>query len=119
VLSIPIVNTYTHLMSTAPILASHLLDLQQFPAGPADAKQPVAHCGAPVVNVEVKVIGVDDDAVESGGDPQGGLVVRGPPVGKVVVVNGEDYVDVGVDEDEWAKTGVEVRVLSNGSFVVS
>ena len=70
------------------------------------------------MNVEVKLIGVDDDAVESGGDPKGALVVRGPPIGKVVVVNGEDYVDVGVEDDEWAKTGVEARVLSNGSFVL-
>jgi long-chain acyl-CoA synthetase len=119
VLSIPIVNTFTHLMSAAPILASHLLDLQQFPTGLADVNPPIAHCGAPVVNVEVKLIGVDDDAVESGADPEGRLVVRGPPVGKVVVVNGEDYVDVGAGDDEWAGTGVEARVLSNGSFVLS
>jgi len=114
-LSIPIVNAFMHLMSTAPILASHPLDLQEFPDGDA----PIARCGAPTVNVEVKLIGVDDELVESGGDPKGELLVRGPPIGKVVVVNGEDYVHVGSEEDEWSKTGVVARVLSNGSFVMA
>jgi len=114
VLSIPIVNTFTHFMSASPILASHLLDLQQFPAGPADAN-PIAHCGAPVVNMEVKLMGVDDDGVDSGADPEGRLVVRGPPVGKVAVVD----VDVGAGDDGWARTGVDARVLSNGSFVLA
>src|SRR5258708_32283483 len=100
-LSIPIVNAFMHLMSTAPVLASHPLDLQEFPAGPADGDPPIARCGAPTVNVEVKLIGVDDELVESGGDPRGELLVRGPSIGKVVVVNGEDYVHVGAEEDEW------------------
>lgn len=102
-------------MSAAPILASHLLDLQEFPAGPADADPPIARCGAPSVNVEVKLIGVNDDNVESGGDPKGALLVRGPPVGKIFVEDGDD---ASVEEVEWVNTSVEARVLSNGSFVL-
>lgn len=84
-------------------------------------------------------MGVDDKAVENGQDPRGGLVVRGPPVGKVVSLSvaevGEDYVEVGygtgrpgsntsvgtnegVHNAEWVKTGVEARVLTNGAFML-
>jgi len=108
-LSIPIVNAFMHVMSTGPILASHALDLQEFP-GRADG---IAHSGGPTVNVEVKLIGVDDGVVECGGDCEGEVVVRGPAVGRAVVVNG-DYAE----EEEWAATGVVGRVLSNGSFVL-
>ena len=134
-LSIPFTNAFTHPISTAPILASHPLDLQDFSAD-ASLGQQVAHCGAPGVNVEVKLLGVDDEAVENGQDPRGGLVVRGPPVGKVVNLNvgevGEDYVEVGsgsgspgsntsvgtVHDAEWVKTGVEARILTNGAFML-
>ncbi len=86
--------------------------------------------------MEVKLLGVDDEAVENGQDPRGGLVVRGPPVGKVVNLNvgevGEDYVEVGsgsgspgsntsvgtVHDAEWVKTGVEARILTNGAFML-
>lgn len=124
-------------MSTSPILASHLLDVQDFPPSKADENPQVAHCGAPSINLEVKLVGVNDEAVEAGADPRGLLIVRGPPVGKIVklghgarVEEGDDYVDVGAGstilnpgdatvsgEAEWVKTDVEARVLTNGSFV--
>lgn len=118
-LSIPVVNTFTHQACAGPILASHPLDVQEFPAGPADDRPQVAHCGAPSVNVEVKLTGVDDDLVEAGGDPKGVLLVRGPPVGKVVAVNDDEYVDVENDGVEWTNTGVGARVKANGSFVLT
>ena len=146
VFSIPVINTFTHPISASPILASHLLDLQDFPPSQADETPQVAHCGAPSVNVEVKLVGMNDEAVEAGADPRGLLIVQGPPVGRVVKLGygtrgeeGDDYVDVGAGstilspgnagmaaatveetgsgEAEWVRTGVEARVLTNGSFV--
>lgn len=79
---------------------------------------------------------MDDEAMESGQDPRGGLFIRGSPVGKVVSLSvGYDYVEVGsglgspgsnasmatdkdIHEAEWVKTGVEARVLTNGAFMV-
>ncbi len=95
-----------------------------------------------ILNQEVKLVSMNDEAVEAGADPRGLLMVRGPPVGKVVElgygtqVEGDDYVDVGAGstilrpgvaatveetgngEAEWVKTDIEVRVLTNGSFVL-
>ncbi|CAA7267615.1 unnamed protein product [Cyclocybe aegerita] len=151
-LSVPLVNAFTHPLSTAPVLASHPLDLQDFPSlssvssSPSSSPQPPpAHTGPPGVNVEVKLVGVDDEAVEAGGDPTGRLLVRGPPIGKVLGL--EDYVDVmglsvgpgggaggnttggasggpGVNGsgaeggDGWTDTEVVARVMSNGAFVL-
>ncbi|KAF9476592.1 hypothetical protein BDN70DRAFT_882203 [Pholiota conissans] len=116
-LSVPLVNAFTHPLSPTPILASHPLDLQELP-------NEDAHTGPPGINVEVKLRGVDDDAVEGGADPVGEILVRGPPVGKRVGL--EDYVNVGAggedqdsgDEPEWIVLGVRARVQTNGAFVV-
>ncbi|KAJ3524037.1 hypothetical protein NMY22_g11181 [Coprinellus aureogranulatus] len=65
-------------------------------------------------------LGVDDEAVEKGADPEGVVFVRGPPVGKLVNVDG--YVDVHSEstneEERWTGIGLRAKVQSNGSFVV-
>lgn len=119
-LSVPIVNAFTHPLSPAPALATHPLDLQELP-------NVDAHTGPPGINVEVKLRGVDDAAVEGGADPVGEVLTRGPPVGKRVGL--EDYVNVGAggegEEQEvggegegWTALGVRARVQTNGAFVV-
>ncbi|KAF8160591.1 hypothetical protein BJ912DRAFT_1150914 [Pholiota molesta] len=117
-LSVPIVNVFTHPLSPAPVLATHPLDLQELP-------NVDAHTGPPGINVEVKLRGVDDDAVEGGADPVGEVLTRGPPVGKRVGL--EDYVNVGAGGEEqegagegegWTALGVRARVQTNGAFVV-
>ncbi|KAF8876510.1 hypothetical protein CPB84DRAFT_1795786 [Gymnopilus junonius] len=120
-LSVPLVNAFTHPLVAAPVLASNPLDLQDIPSPRhKDGAIIIAHTGPPGVNVEVKLIGVDDDVVENGGDPVGDLLVRGPPVGKMV--NMEDYVDVptGIEveseNDGWMQTEVKAKVQTNGSF---
>lgn len=120
-LSVPIVNVVSHPLVSGPLLASHAFDLQDFPpAKTASGALLPAHTGPPGVNVEVKLVGVDDEAVENGADPVGVVFVRGPPVGKLVNVDG--YVDVpseNVNEEErWTGIGLRARVQSNGSFVV-
>ena len=110
-LSVPLVNAFIHPLVAAPILASHPLDLQDIPSLEA------AHTGPPSVNVEVKLMGVNDDGVEAGGDPEGDLLVRGPPVGKQVGL--EDYVDVAEAGDGWTAMDAKARVLSNGAFLLS
>jgi len=121
-LSVSLINAFSHPLSAAPLLASHPFDLQTFPEIPADDAHRVAHTGAPGINVEVKLVEVDDAAVENGADPKGKLLVRGPPVGKVVGL--EDYVDVprgSESESEtegWTRTEVKARVMSNGAFVL-
>lgn len=125
-LSVPLVNVYSHPLCASPVMASLPFDLQDFSVAQADETQRTAHSGPPGVNVEVKLIGVDDAAVENGADPKGALLVRGPPVGKMVGL--EDYVDVhagsGSEGDEaghgegWTPTGVGARVMSNGAFVI-
>ncbi|KAF6764871.1 acetyl-CoA synthetase [Ephemerocybe angulata] len=80
-----------------------------------------AHTGPPGVNVEVKLVGVDDEAVENEADPVGVVFVRGPPVGKLVNVD-SGYVDVPAqnsEEDEgWTGLGLRAKVHTNGAFVV-
>lgn len=65
----------------------------------------LAHVGAPSVNVETKLTGVNDNEVEQGGDPVGKMAVRGPSVGATE----------GMDED-WVGTGAVFRVRANGAF---
>ncbi|KAK7466955.1 hypothetical protein VKT23_004019 [Stygiomarasmius scandens] len=115
-LSCPIINTYTHPLVPAPVLASHPLDLQIFPS--SSEKEPAAS-GPPSVNIEAKVIGISDDAIEAGGDPEGSLLIRGPPVGKLGGVE-ESYVDVQkLDEEEgWVATGARAVIQTNGSFKI-
>ncbi|KDQ33577.1 hypothetical protein PLEOSDRAFT_1091549 [Pleurotus ostreatus PC15] len=109
-LSIPIVNAYVHPAVTAPVLASHPLDLQEFP----DTADKSAHVGPPSINLETKLTGVDDASVEAGGDPVGLLLVRGPPVGKVVGLSSE----APKLEEDWIATGEQARVQTNGSFKI-
>ncbi|TFK42886.1 hypothetical protein BDQ12DRAFT_676954 [Crucibulum laeve] len=118
-LSVPLVNTFIHPLVAGPVLASHAFDLQDFPAVTNDVlPSPAAHCGPPSVNVEAKLVGVDDELVENGADPSGALLVRGPSVARLVSV--EDYVDVQPegDKDGWIIMGVRAKVQTNGSFQV-
>ena len=108
-LSMPLVNAFTHPLVAAPVLASHPLDLQDIPG------LKVAHSGPPGVNVEVKLTDVNDDAVEAGGNPEGNLLVRGPPVGKQTGL--EDYVHVAEAEEGWVPMEARASVLTSGAFL--
>ena len=92
-LSVPIVNAHTHPAVAGPVFASHPLDLQTFPVNDSEEKASgpaadafaftyLAAVGPPSVNIEAKLLGVDDAAIEAGGDPVGALHIRGPSVGK-------------------------------------
>jgi len=112
-LSVPLVNCYTHPLVAGPVHASHPLDLQDFPA-PAGS---VAHVGPPSVNIEAKLVGVEDALVEKGADPVGVLLVRGPAVGKLLGME-DSYIAIpSGDEDEgWVGTGRRAKVQTNGTF---
>ncbi|KAH9967940.1 acetyl-CoA synthetase-like protein [Russula dissimulans] len=114
-LSVPLVIAYTHPLVTAPILASHPHDVQTFAVTP---DRDLAHVGAPTVNVEVKIVGVDDEAVEKGQDPEGVLYVRGPIVGRVVVPTEEPEAEADEPNTDasWVSTGDRARVQTNGAF---
>lgn len=71
----------------------------------------IAHVGAPTVSIEVKLVGVDDAAIEEGKDPVGEVHVRGPPVGTLV---GEKNPD----GEGWLSTGCRGKVQPNGCFKV-
>ena len=100
--SVPLVNAFTSPLVAGPVLASFALDMQDFPAAPEEP----AHVGPPSVNVEARLINVDEDAVARGEDPVGTLLIRGPSVGKPV--GAEEFVNVssgkkgseGDEEDE-------------------
>jgi len=111
-LSVPLVNCFTHSLVLGPVLASHPLDLQDF-SQVADG-----HVGPPSVNTEAKLVGVDDALIENGGDPVGMLLIRGPSVGKLL--GNSDYVSVESEGDKegWAPTGVRARIQTNGTFQV-
>ena len=103
------------------MLASHAFDLQDFPSAKTKSQAVLpAHTGPPGINVEVKLVGVDDEAVEKGGDPVGVVFVRGPPVGKLVNVDGYENIPSQPTDDEegWTGTGLRAKVQTNGSFVV-
>ncbi|KAH8107160.1 acetyl-CoA synthetase-like protein [Cristinia sonorae] len=123
-LSIPVVNVYTHPAVSGPVFASHPLDLQTFPAIPPVPSATAADnyaftyespVGPPTVNIESKLLGVNDAAVEGGSDPVGQLWVRGPSVGKLL------YVDEPEKEEDkgWVDTGDRARVLTNGTFKIA
>ncbi|KAK7029740.1 acetyl-CoA synthetase [Favolaschia claudopus] len=112
-LSIPIVNCYSHALVAGPVLASHALDLQDLAVdGIANA-----HTGPPSVNVEAKLVGVDDEQVENqGADPVGILMVRGPTVGRLESME-RSYVSIPSGEDEgWVGTGLRATAQTNGAF---
>lgn len=86
----PLIFTHNHPQVSGPVLATHALDVQSFPAETASSGASAADnyafsylsaVGAPTVNIEAKLVGVDDTLVESGGDPVGNLMVRGPTIG--------------------------------------
>ncbi|KAK7693285.1 hypothetical protein QCA50_002852 [Cerrena zonata] len=81
-LSVPLVNAHIHPVVAGPVLASHPLDLQTFPVTPATPGSSAtdnfafayqAPIGPPSINIEAKLTGVDDTAVENGADPIGAL----------------------------------------------
>jgi long-chain acyl-CoA synthetase len=113
-LSVPLVIAHTHPLVSAPILASHPQDVQTFAVTSA---QDIAHFGPPTVNVEVKLIGVDDGAVEMGADPEGVLHVRGPIVARALsLTDGPEADEEPKNEEPWVSTGNRARVQTNGAF---
>lgn len=110
-LSIPLINTYTHGSATGPLFATHAFDLQMLPSS-SPAAEP-AHAGAPSVNVEAKLVGVNDSVVEKGADPIGEILVRGPSVGNMLAADGEAG-----EKNAWVHTGEMARVMTNGAFKV-
>lgn len=74
-LAIPFVNTHTHPLVTGPVFFTHPLDLQSFPVDETvadkDEFSTIAPVGAPSINLEVKLVDVNDEAVEGGADPRG------------------------------------------------
>ncbi|KAH9056648.1 acetyl-CoA synthetase-like protein [Lactarius vividus] len=112
--SVPLVIAHTHPLVSGPVLASHPHDLQTFAI---TLDQEAAHVGPPTVNIEVKLVGVDDGAVEKGGDPAGVLHVRGPIVGRVLTLSDSPEEDEAPKNDEpWVSTGDLARVQTNGVF---
>jgi long-chain acyl-CoA synthetase len=116
-LSMPLVNCFTHPLVPGPVLASHPLDLQDF-STVVDGGIPTAHVGPPSVNIETKLVDVNDALVENGGDPAGELLIRGPSVGKLL--SSDDYVSIPSEDDKegWMLTGVRVKIHTNGAFQV-
>ena len=113
-LSVPLVIAHTHPLVCAPIMASHPQDVQTFTA---TSIQDFTHVGPPTVNIEVKLIGVDDGAIERGDDPEGVLYVRGPIVGRVPsLADGQEADEEPKVEEPWVSTGNRARVQTNGAF---
>lgn len=112
--SVPLVIAHTHPLVSAPILASHPYDMQTFAI---TSDQERAHVGPPTVNIEVKLVGVDDGPVERGEDPAGVLHVRGPIVGRLLTLSDSPVEEGAAKDDEpWASTGDQARVQTNGVF---
>jgi long-chain acyl-CoA synthetase len=117
--SVPVVNAHVHPLVAGPVLATHPLDLQTFPISTADPFGLSAPVGPPSMNIEAKLVEVDDDGIENGADPVGVLQVRGPPVGRLTGVVEESEGAVGVQaQDQWVDTGEKARVLRNGTFQI-
>lgn len=106
------INCFSHPLVAGPVLASHALDLQDL----STEVSTTAHTGPPSINIEAKLVGVEDEPVENGGDPVGILMVRGPSVGKLTSMEAS-YVSIPSGEDEgWVGTGLRARVQTNGAF---
>ncbi|CAE6528586.1 unnamed protein product [Rhizoctonia solani] len=113
-MSVPIARAHIHPLSASPILASHPLDLQRhFPAtgGSQMSKDPL-HVGPPAPSVEVKLVGVSENEIETGNDPRGELLIRGTSVGTPVSESTVPY------PDGWLPTGERAMIQSNGTFKV-
>lgn len=109
-LSVPLINVHTHGSATGPLFATNASDMQIFPSS---ATPEPAHVGAPSINLEAKLVGVDDSLVEMGADPIGEILVRGPPVGSMLSAKGETG-----EKNAWVHTGEKGRVMTNGAFKV-
>ncbi|TFY77954.1 hypothetical protein EWM64_g6057 [Hericium alpestre] len=72
---------------------------------------------SPVINVEVKLVGVDDAVVEKGADPEGQVHMRGPIVGRMLSAE-EGEERQAQAEEPWVPIGSRGRVQTNGSFKV-
>lgn len=110
-LSVPLINVHIHPSTSGPTFATHAFDLQSLPSAQGEP----AHVGAPSVNVEVKLTGVDDATIERGSDPKGELLVRGPPVGTLV---SRETTSKETEDQGWVHTGEIARVMTNGAFKV-
>jgi len=64
-------------MSTSALFASHPYDLQVTPV----EKLLGWHYGPPTANVEIKLTGVDESAIEQGRDPEGLVRLQTPMSG--------------------------------------
>ena len=113
-LSVPLVVAHTHPLVSAPILASHPHDMQTFAL---TSDKELAHVGPPTVNIEVKLVGVDDEAVEKGVDPAGVLHMRGPIVGQALTLTDDEENYAPKEDGRWVSTGDQARVQTNGVFV--
>ena len=110
--SIPYVNAVGSNLVCGPLFASYPHDLQIHPPPEVGGEfESIAHVGAPTVSMEVKLVGVDDAAIEEGKDPIGEVHVRGPPVGTLL---GE----MDRNGENWLSTGYRGRVQPNGCFKV-
>ncbi|KAI5123321.1 hypothetical protein M0805_009342 [Coniferiporia weirii] len=112
-LSVPVVNAYEHPLVAGPVFFSHPLDFQMFGAAPSSVKPQVtdfAHVGPPSINIEAKLVGVDDNAIEGGADPVGEIAVRGPPVTLPLDGEAETY--------SWVNTEKRGLVQTNGTFKI-
>jgi len=111
--SVPLIIAHTHPLVSGPILASHPHDMQTFAI---TSDQEIAHAGPPTVNIEVKLVGVDDGAVEKGEDPVGVLHVRGPIVGRVPTLSDSPVEEEAgkSDVEPWVSTDDQARVQTNG-----
>jgi len=115
-LSIPHVRILSHPAVCGPICASHALDLQSFPSEKGEGDDSSSsHVGPPSVNIEAKLVGIDDAAVEKKADPVGELIIRGPSIGETVPTN--DAITE-VAKDGWMSIQRRALVRSNGTFVV-
>lgn len=67
-------NVHENPLVTGPVFFSHPLDFQSFQPNHDSATpqfEGIHHVGPPSINVEVKLLGVNDAAVEAGADPVG------------------------------------------------
>ncbi|OCB84357.1 hypothetical protein A7U60_g9037 [Sanghuangporus baumii] len=114
-LSVPIVNAHEHPLVVGPVFFSHPLDFQEFPENSAGNPEfaGIAHVGPPSINIEVKIVGVDDAAVEKGADPIGEVVVRGPSVTLPL-----DDDDKETAPGDWVSLGERGLAQTNGTFKV-
>ncbi|KZT59819.1 acetyl-CoA synthetase-like protein [Calocera cornea HHB12733] len=103
-LSVPVVNALIHPLVCGPVCATSPFDVQFF-------RTPTSHYGAPTAALELKLVGVDDIAVEQGDDPVGEILVRGPSILMTTPMKFER-------EDGWLRTGEAAAVQANGSIVL-